>query len=322
MLSIETFSEWAKALGFAQIGFCGIDPFIHSYQIVQNQEPLDERKQLRFFPSDDLPEAKSIAVLLWPYRQAQLPETGEVFVDSYYSASNAAYHAARELEMQVCQSGCFAKANVAYPAKEAAIRARMGLIGHHSMLITPLYGSRVVVILMATGMELPLDITTVQTESCLKCGLCANACPSGAIDDKGLTHPERCLRNFTLEGVVVPEKMRSKIGMHLIGCDICQRVCPMQPEAPLHHRMGYSLDEFMTEDPAAFSSAVTRLSEEIGRNAARPQRIRAQAALLAGNSKDRAYLPVLRQWAQLPFDAVNQHARWAIEQIESASELT
>lgn len=322
MLNTEMFSKWAKALGFAQIGFCSIDPFIHSYQIVQNQEPLAERKQLRFFPAEDFPEAKSIAVLLWPYKQAQLPEDGEVFVDSYYAASNAAYHAACALEMQVRESGYFAKANVSYPAKAAAIRAGLGLIGHHSLLITPSYGSRVVIILMATGIELPLDVSAAQINTCLKCGLCAKACPSGAIDDRGLTHPERCLRNFTMEGVVVPEETRSKIGMRLIGCDNCQRVCPMQPEALLSRGTGYLLNDFMTADSAAFSNSVTRLSEEIGRNAARPQRIRAQAALLAGNSKNRSYLPVLRQWEKLPFEAVKQHAHWAIEQIESDCEPT
>ena len=317
MLNTEIFSDWAKESGFSQIGFCAIDPFIRSYEIVQDQEPLGERKQLRFFPADDWPEAKSIAILLWPYMQAWCPENGEVFVDSYYAASNAAYHAACALETRVRESGCFVKANVSYPAKEAALRAQMGWIGHHSLLITPSYGSRVVIILMATGIEVPPDHPVSELKTCLKCGRCAKACPSGAIDDKGFTHPERCLRNFTMEGIVVPTQTRSQIGNRLIGCDLCQRVCPMQPKTSLSRRNAYHLREFVTDDPSAFNSAVAKLSEEIGRNAARPQRVRAQAALLAGNSKDRMYLPVLRQWAQLPFEAVHQHAQWAVEQIES-----
>ena len=320
MISTETLVRWAKALGFAEVGFCSIDPFIRSYQIVQAQQSLSERKQLRFFPSEDFPAAKSIAVLLWPYDQAPLPQGDEeVFVDSYYAASNAAYHAARILEEQALRSGCFAKANVPYPAKEAAIRAYMGIIGHHSLLITPRYGSRVVIILVATGIEITIDHQPSQMQSCLKCGQCAKSCPSGAIDANGLTHPERCLRNFTMEGVIIPEETRSKIGMRLIGCDICQRVCPMQPKAQLHQRKAYLLSDFVTDDSAAFSSAVANLSDEIGRNTARPQRVRAQAALLAGNSRNPSYLPVLRQWVELPFEAVNHHARWAIAQIESAS---
>jgi len=181
MLNSKTLSQWAKELGFVQVGFCSIDPFILSYQIVQSQESLAERKQLRFFPAEDFPEAKSIAVLLWPYLQAPYPEDGEVFVDSYYAASNAAYHAARTLETQVHAAGCFAKANVAYPAKEAAIRAGMGMIGHHSLLITPSYGSRVVIILMATGIEPPLEASRFQAGSCLQCGNCFENCPVEAV---------------------------------------------------------------------------------------------------------------------------------------------
>lgn len=321
MLTTSTISSWAKMLGFTQAGFCRIDSFIRSYEIVQSQPALSERKHLRFFPEEDLPDAKSIAVLLWPYKQAPLPAQGEVFVDSYYSASNAAYHAARRLEEQVLSSGHFAKANVAYPAKEAALRAHMGLIGHHSLLITRQHGSRVVIILMATDIELPDQETALVPQNCLKCGRCMKSCPTGAIDETGFSHPERCLRNFMLEGVVVPEEMRSKIGMRMIGCDICQRVCPMQPQSSVNQETRYSLFDFVAEDPS-FSKAIEKLSIEIGRNAARPQRVRAQAALLAGNSKDKKHLPVLRQWAKLPFEAVSKHANWAIEQIESHEDHT
>lgn len=323
MLSTKTLTCWARELGFADVGFCLPDRFLFSEQIAKSQEPLSERKQLRFSPLDDLPETKSMAVLLWPYSPAPSAGNGEVFVDSYYAASNAAYHAAKKLEERLLNAQCYAKANVAYPAKEAALRARMGVVGRNSLLITPEYGSRVVLILMATGIEVSpsSDLSSGQV-SCLECGRCTQACPSGALDEKGMSHPERCLRNFMMEGVVVPEPLRSKIGFRMIGCDICQRVCPMQTMTVQHAGSTYRLREFVTEDPAAFSQAASRLAKEIGRNAARPQRIRAQAALLAGNSKEKSYLPVLRSWAQLPFEAVQKHALWAIRQIEMETENT
>ena len=315
-------ADWARELGFAEIGMCSMESFHHAQQIVESQEMLAERKQLRFHPKDDLPKARSIAVLLWPYIPACLGEGNNIFVDSYYKASNAAYHAARTLETKILETGCYAKANVAYPAKEAAIRAGMGVIGRNSLLITPEYGSRVVIILMATDIVLSEMTCSHVQGGCLDCGRCIKACPSGALDEKGMTHPERCLRNFTMEGVVVPEALRTRIGMRMIGCDICQRVCPMQKNTAQHGSPQYSLDEFVTEDLAAFSAAASRLADEIGRNAARPQRIRAQAALLAGNSGQKKYLPVLHSWAQMPFPAIREHALWAISQIESAGEQT
>ena len=152
-------------------------------------------------------------------------------------------------------------------------------------------------------------------EGCLACGKCARVCPAGAIDENGMSYPERCIRNYMMEGVVMPEALRAANGNRLIGCDLCQRVCPMQPKRMHGSPMRFSLKEFMTEDPAVFTGAVQRLSAVIGRNAARPQRVRAQAALAAGNSGNPAYLPVLEAWSKAPFEAVSKHAKWASDMI-------
>lgn len=313
----RTFCSWAGEMGFAQVGFCAADEFAGAREAVSRQAPLAERKQLRFAPREDEPETRSLAVLLWPYAQAEMTRDEAVFVDSYYPASNAAYHAAKKLEQRMTAAGRFARANVSYPAKEAAVRAGLGVIGQNSLLITPQYGTRVVIILMATDMEHAQEGERGGRDAgCLSCGRCASACPAGAIDDQGMTHPERCLRNYMMEGNVTPEPVRSRIGMRLLGCDICQRVCPMQNGQTAASPVQLHLDELVTLDAGAFSQAVARLAEQIGRNAARPQRVRAQAALLAGNSRNPAYLPVLQEWAQSPFEAVRVHALWAMEQMK------
>jgi len=318
----QTFKNLAKEAGFSGIGFCSIEDFDFEAQIVVQQEELSERRQLRFTPEEDYPQAKSIAVLLWPY----LPTAhrhDELFIDSYYEASNAAYHAARKLEGYLSQSGVFAKANVSYPAKAAAVRAGLGIIGKNGLLITPEYGTRVVIILMIT--EIPLDScdTKPTASSCLNCGRCVSVCPAKALDEQGMSHPERCLRNYMLEGNVVPLEYRSKIGSRLLGCDLCQRVCPMQPLLPEQRLSSqFQLNDFVIDDTAQFSNNVAMLAERIGKNTARPQRIRAQAAILAGNTKDPRYLPVLHQWAKSDFEAVRIHAQWAIEQIEQGEPHT
>ena len=310
----EGLRAWALETGFAQCALCDACDFDQERLRVAQQPPLAERRQLRFSPREDWPEVKSLAVLLWPYPQAAPARQGAVWIDSYYAASNAAYHAARRLEERLLQAGVFARANVSYPAKQAAVRAGLGFIGKNDLLITPGYGTRVVIILMATGVDAPQHAAQ-QKRTCLSCGRCAAACPSGALGPEGMTHPERCMRNFTMEGVVVPEHLRGRMGMCLLGCDVCQRVCPMQPGSGQAEGPSFTLDDFMTEDDAAFSAAVARLAAQIGRNAARVQRVRAQAALLAGNSANPAYLPVLRAWAQSDFDAVRAHAQWAMDHL-------
>lgn len=319
----DTLALWACEAGFAKAALCRPDGFFQTQQIVQEQAELRERKQLRFFPEDDYPQIKSLAVLLWPYAPAEHPEGENLFIDSYYAASNAAYHASKSLEVRLNAAGVFAKANVAYPAKEAAVRAGLGIIGKSSLLITPEFGTRTVIILMATGIPVSVDVAAYQSKSsCLNCGRCAGVCPSGALDASGMAHPEKCLRNYMMEGIVVPEFLREKMGMKLIGCDACQRVCPLQQSHRQVQAPSCSLGQFVTDDPDLFSAAVARLAATIGKNAARPQRVRAQAALLAGNSRNPAYLPVLRSWTESPFEAVQIHAKWAIEQIELESNRT
>lgn len=320
MVDEQTLRAWAEELGFAKAALCPAAAFERAKQVVSRQAPLAERRQLRFEPEADDSRTKSLAVLLWPYAPPHLTQGEMLFVDSYYPASNMSYHAAKRLEERLTAAGCFARANVSYPAKEAAVRAGLGRIGKNSLLITPEYGTRVVIILMATDIACdPVEKETCEEKTgCASCGRCAAACPSGAMDEQGLAHPERCLRNFMMEGNVTPEPLRKKMGMRLLGCDICQRVCPMQPDFAQTTPIQVRLDELVTADAAAFSETVSRLGALIGRNAARLQRVRAQAALLAGNSGNAAYLPVLREWARSPFEAVREHAVWAMEQIKLA----
>ena len=131
-----------------------------------------------------------------------------------------------------------------------------------------------------------------------------------------MSRPHLCLRNHMLEGTIVPKELRNQMNNRLVGCDVCQRVCPMQPvDQQLVQACSFKLDDFVTLDEGVFSESIRRLSEQIGRNAARPQRVRAQAALLAGNTLNPVYLPVLRAWSESPFEAVREHAGWAMEKL-------
>lgn len=313
---------WAAELGFCDAALCDAAPFYEQKTQVMHQPPLSERKQLKYDPSKENANTKSIEVLLWPYKPYKPKDGRAVFIDSYYAASNAAYHAAQALEAKLRQLGRYARANVSYPAKEAAVRAGLGIVGDHSLFIHPIYGTRVVIILMETDISVETATTTVRKE-CLHCGKCAHVCPTGAIDQQGMSHPEKCLRNFMLEGIVVPEEIRGLMGRKMLGCDLCQQVCPMQHSRTECSSVDeWTLDVFLSANDAVFSSSVKRLQASIGRNTARPQRIRAQAALLCGNIGDFSDLPVLKSWLNSDFEAVREHAAWSISQIENREGLT
>ena len=98
MIECGQLRAWAKELGFAQTAFCSLEGFERERSLIAQQQQLAERRQLRFFPEEDAPLGKSLAVLIWPYEPAASETDEELFIDSYYFASNAAYQAARELE--------------------------------------------------------------------------------------------------------------------------------------------------------------------------------------------------------------------------------
>ena len=318
MIDYNQLAEKAKHYGFGDLGVCGIAGFEAQKALVERQPSLKERKQLQFDPRSQYPWATALLVLLWPYAPAPLPSGDCVFIDNYYYASNRAYHAANELADWLIEAGYQAKANVSFPARTSALRARLGIIGHNGMLIHPEYGSRVVIILLATDAISAAEDIKAETGTCLQCGKCVHACPTGAIDNEGMCHPERCLRNHMMEGTVVPLHVREKMELKLLGCDACQRVCPMQPHTVCTSGSNMHLNQLVTLDSSVFRNAIDSLSEQVGRNVARPQRVRAQAAILAGNSRSPAYKDVLREWASSTHEAVRDHALWALSAIEES----
>lgn len=64
------------------------------------------------------------------------------------------------------------------------------------------------------------------TDHCGSCTACIDACPTGAITPYKVD-ATRCVSYLTLEHRgVIGASLHMGVGNHLIGCDICQDVCP------------------------------------------------------------------------------------------------
>ncbi len=61
---------------------------------------------------------------------------------------------------------------------------------------------------------------------CRKCGLCIDACPTGCISQE-VYDVSRCLSLLSKEPSDFPEWVKKKWHNSLIGCRVCQQVCPM-----------------------------------------------------------------------------------------------
>lgn len=104
-----------------------------------------------------------------------------------------------------------------------AVQAGIGFIGVNSQLIVPGAGSYIFLAGIVTSADLPPD--TPCGDSCLQCGRCVRACPTGAIAPDGSFDARRCLSYLTIEyRGQLPEGL--PLGNRVYGCDTCQMCCP------------------------------------------------------------------------------------------------
>ena len=66
----------------------------------------------------------------------------------------------------------------------------------------------------------------IQQALCGNCMICVGACPSKALSEKGLD-PSKCLRSCMNSGGFPDEATAVISGRRLLGCDLCQRACPL-----------------------------------------------------------------------------------------------
>lgn len=205
--------------------------------------------------------------------------------------------------------------------REAARAAGLGWQGKNTCLIHPQLGSWFFLGAILTS----LDLAPAETlpDRCGSCTRCLDACPTQALTPYAMD-ATRCLAylNIELRGPI-PEAFRAPMGENLIGCDICQDVCPWNRKAP-----PTSASEFQPRPGllAPDLHELASLDEDAWRvrfrhSAARRTKFsgfQRNLAIAMGNSGNPAFLPRLQSWAAADGDLA-EHATWAIQQIHHAS---
>lgn len=123
--------------------------------------------------------------------------------------------------------------------REMAVRCGLGWIGKHTLLIHPSHGSWMVLGGFLTTLELGAPQRQgVEPDHCGSCTRCIDACPTSAITPYSVDG-SRCISYLTIEhrGEIEPS-LASEVGDWLIGCDICQEVCPHNSARATHPPVG------------------------------------------------------------------------------------
>ena len=116
--------------------------------------------------------------------------------------------------------------------KQLAVEAGLGWIGRQSLLLTPQYGSYVLL-----G-ELVLTLPSDQYDApfagarCGRCRNCLDSCPTGAIVAPKVIDTNRCISCRTIEKEA--DSALPDLDGWIFGCDRCQSCCPHNQKAPMH----------------------------------------------------------------------------------------
>ena len=172
---------------------------------------------------------QSLILALWCYEAEKQPASDGAWIHPYYFASQKAYTAASSL----VKSGAFPGLALRDEIRVKPIFARLPDFSQGTNTISYIrgIGSRFHVQILTYMPRLPATAHLLSENKPLHCGecrKCVDACPTNALEG-GVFHRERCIRNWMMVGGEVPEEIRAKMGNQLIGCDVCQRVCPHNP---------------------------------------------------------------------------------------------
>jgi epoxyqueuosine reductase len=277
-----------------------------------------------------LPSARSVVVLATSYARSSPPRGPAPGKVARY-AQGRDYHNVLQRRGKKLADLLRSEAHVARVGVDAlplferawAQRAGLGFIGKNCCLIVPGLGSHVLLTVLVTSAELPIDAPI--KERCGACTRCLDVCPTRAFVGPRELDARRCISYLTIElRGPIPEPLRDPMGTWLFGCDACQDVCPFNATKPLPER---STEPFQA-DPrwdAHGAAALLTIEQEAFRSYAqgspiqRPGRagMARNAAIVLGNSGDRRHLPVLREAAAGHDEqVVRDAAAWAAGKLE------
>ncbi len=205
--------------------------------------------------------------------------------------------------------------------RDLAQRASIGFVGKHTNLISRTLGNWIFLSEILTTLELEPD--PPEKNHCGNCTRCITACPTHAITAPFTLDARKCISYLTIElKGSIPVELRPAIGNRIYGCDDCLATCPWNRFARAGHLMqpyfkpalqAPDLMELLSLDQPQFK---TRFSQSPILRAKRRGLLR-NVCVALGNAGDATALPALAKAAGDPEPLIAEHARWAIDQINT-----
>ncbi|MBU3737535.1 MAG: tRNA epoxyqueuosine(34) reductase QueG [Rhodoferax sp.] len=346
--------DWARALGFSQIGFAGVDlsaaePGLSAWLAAGfhgSMGYMAAHGLLRARPAELLPGTVTVLTARMEYlppdglpdwvdaEWAQLARPTQAVVSLY--ARGRDYHRVLRQRLQRLADRLADRVGPlghrvftdSAPVLEVELAARSGLgwRGKHTLLLSREAGA--MAFLGEIFLDLPLPASPPVSSHCGSCTACIDRCPTGAIVAPYRLDARRCIAYLTIEhDGAIPESLRPLMGNRIYGCDDCQLACPWNryaqrsPLPDFRSREGLTgagLLDLWSWDEADF------LRHTEGSAIRRIGHVRwlRNLAVALGNAlhsglpsdQDLAVRTALQQRADHPQALVREHVAWALRQ--------
>lgn len=332
---MQDITNKARELGFHLAGKASPEPLFGWSREVKRR--IDEllipgeawsRRNLESRPSALVPDARQILILARCHKPFAEPFPWDIpAYSSHYSEYPQGLRSVVSFAKWLLEMDINALVTPKLPLKALAVKAGLGVYRRNSLVYSQMSGSFMTLFGVVLDTEIRGDASQNESSGeeaseCAECNICISQCPTGAIMPEGVIDHTKCIRNYMGSGLVVPGEIRKAYGVRLLGCEICQRVCPKNADvlknlslpAPEELNM-FSLQKLLDFDGSSYKTTLQDISGIIGRNYARKNRILGDAVIAAGNTKDSRLLKYLKETLNYPHVPVRVHSAWAIGRI-------
>jgi epoxyqueuosine reductase len=268
---VQRLREWARALGFSQIGIADIDlaaeepglqawlnAGFHGSMAYMARHGLKRARPAELVPGtlrvisarmDYLPRDTAST---WVADETAALHEAERAVVSVY-ARGRDYHKVLRQRLQQLADRLAAEVGPlghrvftdSAPVLEVALATRAGLgwRGKHTLALSRDAGS--MFFLGEIFIDLPLPVDATSSAHCGSCTACMAVCPTQAIVAPYRLDARRCISYLTIEhDGPIDVELRPLIGNRIYGCDDCQLACPWN-----RYAQRSPLPDFDTREP-------------------------------------------------------------------------
>ncbi|HSV81101.1 MAG TPA: tRNA epoxyqueuosine(34) reductase QueG [Ramlibacter sp.] len=343
-------SEWARELGFSQIGVACVD--------LSGAEPgllawlsngfhgemayMEAHGLRRARPAELVPGTVSVLTARMDYLPAGTPEGWQAIefdrlqrpaegIVSLYARGRDYHKVLRSRLQKLCdriaqEVGPFGHRVFTDSAPvlevELASRSGQGWRGRHTLVLNREGGS--MFFLAEIYLNFALPPTDPVGDHCGRCTACIDICPTGAIVASHRLDARRCISYLTIEHAgPIPPELRPLMGNRIYGCDDCQLVCPWNKFAvratlpDFDDRPGLAgaslVELFGWSEDAFLRHTAGSAIRRIGH-----ERWLRNIAVAMGNALRKADDPAIRAALQArlshPSELVREHVTWALAQ--------